>query len=239
MAVGTHFGMYDFPFYNIHNTEYYPVFILRLVKALLDLSRKHEIDLSFFTTWAFYAEGKRLFEGNRALFTNFGIPLPVFNAFRILEKLGETRIALNLGEPCRMGTALPPPLVDGLASLSNGRSVTVLLWNSAENPETQKEAWISLSVANLPFDVQSGDVVMYRLDRDHGNAHATWCRIGAPEDPTPDQLKRIRESASCVPVRPEKPPRVRDRSINWRIRLPGPGAVLIHIGRRRSRFISL
>ena len=45
-----------------------------------------------FTSWAFYMEGKRWFEGNRALVTNENVELPVLDGFRMLERLGVHRV---------------------------------------------------------------------------------------------------------------------------------------------------
>ena len=64
-AVGTIYGVYDNPNFNISNTEYYPNFLCALVKRILDLNDTYSNQIKFATSWAFYFEGKRYFEGRR------------------------------------------------------------------------------------------------------------------------------------------------------------------------------
>jgi xylan 1,4-beta-xylosidase len=53
------------------------------------------------TTWSFYFEGERFFEGTRSLFTAQGIQKPVLNAYRMLSRLGDTRLAVESTSPGR------------------------------------------------------------------------------------------------------------------------------------------
>src|SRR6185295_11983334 len=70
------------------------VFQCKLMKKLLDLdargARVHQA-----TTWSFYFEGERFFEGTRSLFTADGIEKPVLNAYRMLARLGGTRLGVE------------------------------------------------------------------------------------------------------------------------------------------------
>ena len=86
-AVGTIYGVYDNPNFIVCNTTYYPTILCALADELL---RDGEVER--FTTWAFYFEGKRWFEGNRTLVTNENVELPVVDGFRMLERLGDRRV---------------------------------------------------------------------------------------------------------------------------------------------------
>ena len=69
-SVPAHWGVYDNANFAYRNTEYFPVFQCKLMKKLLDLRRDRsgaQVDQA--TTWSFYFEGERFFEGTRSLFT--------------------------------------------------------------------------------------------------------------------------------------------------------------------------
>ena len=78
-AVGTIYGVHDNPSFVVTNSEYYPAFLCALVKRVLDLDRGFGERMAFVTTWAFYMEGKRWFEGNRTLVTNENVEKPILN----------------------------------------------------------------------------------------------------------------------------------------------------------------
>lgn len=193
MAVATNFGVYDFPFYRFNNTSYFPVFILRLTKHLLDAMQRVSLNIQFFTTWAFYFEDKRYFEGNRALFTNENIKKPVYNAFHTLELLGETRVDFQVesGQPNSLSDSSEK--IDGLATIGQDDSVCVLLWYFDEHPDATGERMVRLDIQNLSYQSKKVQIQKYVINAQHSNAYSAWCKLGSPQDPTPKALKKIRE----------------------------------------------
>ena len=91
-SVPAHWGLYDNANFAYRNTEYFPVFQCKLMKKLLDLNQQSPAKVAQATTWSFYFEGERYFEGTRSLFTAGGIEKPVLNAYRMLSRLGTTRL---------------------------------------------------------------------------------------------------------------------------------------------------
>ena len=87
--------MYDNANFAYRNTEYFAVFQCKLMKKLLDLDARGGARVHQATTWSFYFEGERFFEGTRSLFTAQGIEKPVLNAYRMLSRLGDTRLAVE------------------------------------------------------------------------------------------------------------------------------------------------
>src|SRR5438046_9512080 len=63
------------------------------MKKLLDLNDRSGAHVHQATTWSFYFEGERFFEGTRSLFTAQAVEKRVLNAYRILARLGEVRLA--------------------------------------------------------------------------------------------------------------------------------------------------
>jgi len=227
MAVGTNFGMYDFPEYEFHNTEYYPTFVIRMTKALLDFMQKKKLPVKRFTTWAFYFEGKRFFDGNRALFTNENIKNPIFNAFVLLERLGETRLRLITDLPTTGGF----PQVDGLATIAADGSVAVVIWNFDENAKKSGVARVLLEVRSLPTGFKKVSVERFQIDREHSNSYSAWKKLGAPQDPTPEQVKYIQENESLKLVETQRETEVVDGVVRYVFDLPVHGVCLVKINR--------
>ena len=195
-AVGTIYGVHDNPNFVVTNTEYYPAFLCGLVRRVLDLDRAFGDRIAFLTSWAFYMEGKRFFEGNRTLVTNDNLEKPILNGLRLLGRLADTRLGVE-----STGRRDAPEVdgdgedaeVDALAAENPGR-VTVLVWHRADAWWADGSARVSLALTALPFP---GPVTVchFRLDGDHSNAHAEWQRLGRPQDPSPAELARLHESA--------------------------------------------
>jgi xylan 1,4-beta-xylosidase len=190
-AVGTIYGEYDNPNFVVTNSEYYPAFLCSLAKRILDLDGQFGNHIDLMTTWAFLMEGKRFFEGNRTLVTNENVEKPVLNAFRMLSRLGHTRIEVSRAStPGAFDATEVDDRIDALASLS-GNSVAVLVWNQTDPWWEQGQGQVTLQLDHLPF---AGDAVLrhYRIDGEHSNAYAVWDRLGRPQDPSPAELAHIR-----------------------------------------------
>lgn len=225
MAVATNFGMHDFPEFEIHNTEYYPIFVIRMAKAILNFIETTKVPIKLFNTWAFYFEGKRYFEGNRALYTNENIKKPIFNAFALLEMLGETRVKLRVA-----GTQSSDlPQIDGLATKTSDHSVVLALWNFDEDPGKSGQQEIALEIKNIPSDSRRVKMERYQIDRQNSNSYSTWLKLHSPQDPTPDQIGTIKANQELQLVRTSELP-VSDHALKIDLTLPLPCACLIKIG---------
>ena len=120
---------YDNANFGFRNTSYYPTFMASVFKRLLDLNALPEApDVTLATSWAFYFEGERFFEGFREFFTAENVELPVLNGYRLLGRLGQTRLALSSDaswDVARLDDLGPPEggsdaEVDGLAARREG-----------------------------------------------------------------------------------------------------------------------
>ncbi|MFQ5650063.1 MAG: hypothetical protein ACE5IY_08980 [bacterium] len=229
MAVATNFGVYDFPEFEINNTEYFAIFVLRLAKYLSDFISETHMPIQFFTTWAFYFEGKRFFEGNRALFTNENIKKPVFNAFALFELLGERRLQLHLEPASPSGRDYETfPQIDGMASAHADGSISVLLWNFDEQGQTDSRN-VVLELSQLPGSQKKVYVQRIQIDHSHSNAHTVWKSLGGPLDPTPQQIALIKRCASLDKSEPAREVAVESSSAEVEVNLPGQSVCLITV----------
>jgi xylan 1,4-beta-xylosidase len=125
---------------------------------------------------------KQPFYGGFGLIAADGLPKPSFNAFKLLHRLGETRL-----------------LVDTDSAIVTRRSdgtLVMALWNLAlpeENGQPKK--------VTIAFDGLTGRhrAVFYRLDATHGSLMATYEKLGKPAYPTQTQIVQLRR-ASEIPA---------------------------------------
>lgn len=174
-AVGTIYGVYDNPNFIITNSEHYPTFVCQLVAKLLDYPQIKRI-----THWAFYMEGKRWFEGNRTLVDNENVEKPILNGLRMLEKLAGTQ---------RLQTQSDNEKVGVLAG-KTGETIYLLVWHHDDDWRADGLAHITIS---LEINAPNSDATIWRIDKNHANTYRTWEALGAPQDPSPEQIAVIRQ----------------------------------------------
>jgi xylan 1,4-beta-xylosidase len=218
-------GIYDSPDFQYRNTSYFPVFLIRCVKELLDLTARERINLELITQWTFYFHGMRCFEGTRAIFDPMGIRKPLFNGFEMLARLGDERIAASTDDAsediapgeeagnrdCRRpkdaadaealgpGKSIAPhPCVDALAA-RNGDGLQVLVWNQVYDQYADGSRDVHVRVTGLG-ETHKAVVTEFRIDEGHSNAHTVWQRLGCPDWPDDSQIAQMRDREKLEPV---------------------------------------
>jgi len=148
---------------------------------------------------------KKPFYGGYGLIAEGGVPKPSFNAFKLLHRLGEQRIAA--GSESALVTKRP----DG--------TIVMAAWNEWLPEETGKSKEVTIRLLK-----QSGTLhaSIYRLDSTHGSVLHRFAEMGSPMDPTPKQLDELRRSAELPPAE------VKSFSHDgFRITLPPQGLTII------------
>jgi xylan 1,4-beta-xylosidase len=175
-----------------------------------------------FTTWAFYYEGKRFFEGNRALFDNENIKRPIYNAFQMFEMLGDTRVQLQSAADASNVT----PQIDGIATRDARGNLAICLWNF-------DEAGRRTGTQSIELEIRPGkdraNIERYQIDAEFSNAYAAWKRIGAPQDPTPEQIAQIKQKEDLQKVESQTAAPTSDGGLHYKFELPQPAVCLIKI----------
>lgn len=236
-GVPAHLGVHDNPHYGFRNTEYHPVFQVKLVKKLLDLNRLEQVGVALATSWAFYFEGERFFEGTRAFLTAGGVEKPFLNAYRVLARLGDRRVAavssgaVEVGEVAGTQADRPPPgmveEVDVLASRDHDGTVAVAVWRHADDQylSDDRDCAVVLSVTGLAAGRYR--VHHLRIDAEHSNSHTRWREQGSPQDPTPGQLAAITARSGLEPFEPETLRDPADGALSLDLSLPLPSVSLV------------
>jgi xylan 1,4-beta-xylosidase len=168
-AVGTPYGVFDTPNFVVVNTTHYPTMVCALARELLD-----HPTVERFTSWAFYMEGKRWFEGNRALVTNENVELPVLDGFRMLERLGDHRVDAH---------------ADGVGVLAGDRAA--IIYHHADGWWVDGKVSVTLQCDRVPHALR-----FFRL----GDSHAKWLDLGAPDDPSAVEIAQLRQASGLKEI---------------------------------------
>lgn len=198
-GVPAHWGVYDNSNFQFQNTEYYPVFQVNLMKKILDMNEEEAASVREATTWSFYFEGERFFEGTRAFLTAGGIEKPFMNAYRMFAKLGKTRIPAVSDAAWKVSdldATIPGPSpeeVDALATRAEGGEVAVLVYRRTDDQyqSDSEQAKVAVRVSGLGAAPRT--LRHYRIDAEHSNAHTVWTRLGSPQDPAEGELRHIHD----------------------------------------------
>lgn len=194
------------------NTSLYASYTAASFARLHELADVHGVNLEGALTWSFEFEDEPIFAGFRALATTGGVTLPVFNVLRMFARMTGRRVkarsdlAVALEEMMRVGVRGERPDVSAMAALDD-RALRVLVWNYHDDDLPGPDAEVALRLERLPIDAGTMRLTEFRVDGEHGNAHTAWTRMGAPAEPTGEQLAALIEAgrlhelrSSTVPV---------------------------------------
>ena len=232
-GVPAHYSAYDNANFEFQNTEYYPVFQVKMFKKLLDLNADEAVQIAHATSWSFYFEGERFFEGTRSFLTAGRIEKPLLNAYRMMCRLGSIRVAATstaewpinrLDES--LGQSMPEE-VDCLATRSDDGTVSILVWRHTDDQyhRDDVDARVAVTVAGLGADGYT--LSHLRIDRDHSNAHTVWDSLGRPQDPTDDQLGAIKARQGLESLAAPTPVEPVGGSVTVPVELPLPSVSMI------------
>jgi xylan 1,4-beta-xylosidase len=140
-------------------------------------------------------------EGNYGLFLkgdpriaeSYDVAKPAFNAFRLLHRMGGSRLPVA-GAP-------PGEGLNAAATLAEDkRSIQILIYDHRAGPELDATAArptrVSIAIDRAPFPPGALTVRRFALDHDHANSHTAWVAMGKPAQPTRDQWAALREAAN-------------------------------------------
>ncbi len=195
-AAGT---IHDNPNLFYRNTEYYASYVACTVCKLSNHASAAGRRVDSMLTWAFLFEDRDFFEGFRTLSTT-GVDKAVLNVFRLLAKLGGTRLALTsdrAADPLARGRgndADTLPDVDGLAATDEVGGVQVFISSHHDDWDVTTPSDVQIQVVG----VEPGR--RYRARRSlvakgSANAYTVWDAMGRPQPPSADQLAEMKRAA--------------------------------------------
>jgi len=147
---------------------------------------------------------KQPFYGGFGLLAENGIPKPSFNAFLLLHRLGEQRLAASSD--------------DVLVTRRKDGSLAIAVWNIADPGARGPEKEVELRFAHA----RVSSVQVTHLDPDHGDVHKAYEAMGSPRYPTKQQIEKLQASAKLPPPEMHE---VKNASVT--LRIPSQGLVLV------------
>jgi xylan 1,4-beta-xylosidase len=124
---------------------------------------------------------KTPFYGGYGIVAEGGIPKPAFNVFKVLHKLGQQRIAVD------SDTLLATRRTDG--------TLVLAVWNYDPPGEEGPSKTVALQLSGI----QPHEASIWRVDRDHGDVHPAYEKMGSPRYPTQAQIHELRHDAELPP----------------------------------------
>jgi xylan 1,4-beta-xylosidase len=215
------------------NGRVYPAYTAAAMKGLTELAADEQVKLAGFLTWAFEFEGQPLFAGQRALATH-GIDKPEMNFFRMAgmlegEKVGVSSDGAMSAESVVKAGVRARPEVDALATRA-GNSASVMVWNYADDDVTGAAAAVHLAVSGVPATVRRVRVEEYRIDAGHSNAYEVWKGMGSPQDPSAEQVERLKAAGQLERMGSPRWVAVARGKAEVEIELPRESVSLLRIG---------
>ena len=217
------------------NDTMYSSYTAAVYARLWELALRRNIHLEGALTWAFTFVGQPWFAGYRQLATN-GVDLPVVNVFRLFARLDSAQVDAASSAQVPLTRMLSDgvrstPDVGVLATRSDQDSrVNILLWHYRDDDVPGPSAEVHLLIDGVaPGGKLRAHI--WRIDRQHGDAFTQWRTMGAPANPTSEQIDRLRAAARMEARQIKVGPRTVDGRIALETRLPLQGIALIELRR--------
>ena len=125
---------------------------------------------------------KTPFYGGFGLLAEGGIPKPAFNAFKLLHRLGEQRIATD------SDSALLTKKKDG--------SLVIAVWNYAPPEHAGAAKTVTLHFQGRHYK----HALVSTLDPDHGDVHSMYEKMGSPRYLSQAQIQQLKQAAEIPPA---------------------------------------
>jgi xylan 1,4-beta-xylosidase len=185
-------------------------FVVKCVKLVLDdgINNTYQIPdvLSYWAVSDVFDEGSwyashstTLFGQVFGLINQQGIRKATFNAYKMLNMMGTTRLELTGGIGNSDGA-------DGFATVSSdGSQVAVMCYNFyTALGAARGNDLVNLTINNLPLSQGQIKVNHYRVDSLHSNPYSVWLSLGKPASTNSSAMDQIRTASNLAELVPQK-----------------------------------
>jgi xylan 1,4-beta-xylosidase len=161
--------------------------------------------------------------GGYGMQTISGLPKPVFHAYTLLHRLGDTELPLTRGEGALDNAQ---GAIDAWATRSDAGAQ--LLLSNYTPPglagQTLPARQVEIVLRGAP---PRSNATLYRIDAEHANLLAAWQALGSPANPTPAQVQELRARCALVPAETPSVAGGDDGALTLAIDLPPAGVAFV------------
>ncbi|HKK47439.1 MAG TPA: hypothetical protein VJ964_18060 [Balneolaceae bacterium] len=178
------------------NGTMYSSYTASVFAKMYQLADQYNVNLEGALSWSFEFENEDWFAGFRSMATN-GVDKPVLNVFRMFGMMQGKRIAVNRKnaitpqQVITSGVHGQKPDINALASKSD-QAIYVMVWNYHDDHLPGPEAPVNIELKNVAEKKML--LEQYRIDEYHSNAYTKWREMGAPQQVTAQQYKKIEQA---------------------------------------------
>ena len=213
------------------NGTLYASYTAEQLARTYELADLYQVNLAGAVTWAFEFENQPYFAGFRDLATN-GIAKPVLSVFRMLGRMGDSRVAAESSAGRSLASVRDrgvgdEPDINALGSRSN-RAIAILVWNYHDDEVPAQASKIELKIDGIPVDRPT--LEHYRIDADHSNAYEAWKKMGSPAQPSTEQYHALERAGQLERLEPPRVLEARAASVTVTFELPRQAVSFIKIG---------
>jgi len=148
---------------------------------------------------------KTPFYGGFGMIAAGDIPKPSYNVFKVLHQLGDERVALDS---------------DSALLTRKGKTYVLAVWNYSAPEEEGSARNFTVQLKNL----QAKRAMVWRVDREHGDVHPAYEKMGSPRYPTAAQIKQLQSAAELG-----GPQSVKIENGSFRLALPAKGLAVVEL----------
>lgn len=189
-----------------------------------------KVNLLGAVSWAFEFENQPWFYGFRDLATN-GVDKPVLNVFRLFGMMTGNRVAVESNHMYPLfairDSGVRKETTDiGAIAAKDKHTATAMIWNYHDDDVTGEPAVVLVNCKGIPS--KEVTVKYYRIDHEHSNSYAVWKKMGAPQQPTREQIAEL-EKAGQLKQTATTHETIKKGLLQMNMQLPRQGIVFLKI----------
>lgn len=202
-----------------------------------DLAASHGGNLQGAVSWAFTFHDQPWFNGLRALTTN-EVALPVFNAFKLFNRLGRTRVESSSTGMLDTREIIARSVrgasdVGVVGTRTDDGALRVLLWNYHDVADGFSQPTpVELRINGVTADHDVTAATITRIDESNANAFTVWRKQGEPQSPSQQQIAMLHEAATLKPAS-LKSSSATAETVDFDLNLLGHSVALVEIPLKR------
>lgn len=188
-----HRKVYDYPCLEFRNSEFSPLFLVKLVHCLYAAKDAFQFPISMLLYWGFAGEAAedRLFQGMRELVTAGNLPKPIQTGFEMMSLLGEERLAVSGPKPGSNANIL--------ATRTGEKQIEFIIYHFDElDDEPEGEERQEVEISRLPEN-HLVEITGYILDHERHNTYRAWQQQGSPSTIDEADLASLKKVGELTP----------------------------------------